>query len=281
MSLRIGRFFGINLYLHWSFWLLPLWIAFNHARDPESVTLALRLALLAALFACVVLHEYGHALMARRFGIATRDVTLYPIGGVARLERISERPWEEFCIAIAGPLVNVAIATVLGAGLFLAFAAQPGLLQGMAGEFLLLLLFMNIMLFTFNLIPAFPMDGGRVLRALLAIPFGRLRATRMAVAVSAVIVVLFGTAAAWYFDNPMLILIGVFLLWAGQQELRMLEMREEHEHDHEAMPGEPEFESHRTPRSTATVYLWDPRKHTWVPQGAIPSQDYENSDRIV
>ena len=106
MSLKIGRFFGINLFIHWSFWLLPLWVIFTHIREPDAGSVALHLALLGALFGCVVLHEYGHALTARLFGIATRDVTLYPIGGVARLERISERPAEEFCIAIAGPLVG-------------------------------------------------------------------------------------------------------------------------------------------------------------------------------
>src|SRR6202035_39337 len=113
MSIKIGRFFGINLFIHWTFWLLPLWVVYTHAAEPNSGPLAFLLALLGALFGCVVLHEYGHALAARFFGIATRDVTLYPIGGVARLERMSEKPWEEFWIAVAGPAVNVVIAGLL------------------------------------------------------------------------------------------------------------------------------------------------------------------------
>src|SRR5258708_36641913 len=110
MSLKLGRFFGTNLLIHWTFWLLPLWIVVTHVQDPAAAPLALRLALLGALFSFVVLHEYGHALTARLFGIGTRDITLYPIGGVARLVRMSERPWGEFWIAIAGPLGNVDLA---------------------------------------------------------------------------------------------------------------------------------------------------------------------------
>src|ERR1043166_9164655 len=131
MSLKIGRFFGINLYLHWTFWLLPLWIILTPSR---GLPLPLELGVLAFMFGCVVLHEYGHALTARRFGIATRDVTLYPIGGVARLERMSENPLEEFCIALAGPLVNVGTAVALALGLVAATAAVPGILATPAGE---------------------------------------------------------------------------------------------------------------------------------------------------
>src|SRR5437660_3889670 len=108
MRLRIGSGFGIPIYLHWTFFLLPLWIWYN---DQDQLVLAL--TILPLMFGCVVLHEFGHALMARYFGIRTRDITLYPIGGVARLERLSDRPHEELLIALAGPAVNVAIALLL------------------------------------------------------------------------------------------------------------------------------------------------------------------------
>src|SRR5262245_32805126 len=111
MSLRIGRLFGIPLYLHWTFLLLPLWLVYSH-QGPEGM-LWVVLASVPPVFACVVLHELGHALTARWFGIGTHDITLYPIGGVARLKRMTDRPLEEFIIAVAGPAVNVVIALVL------------------------------------------------------------------------------------------------------------------------------------------------------------------------
>src|SRR5437870_5818096 len=108
-SWKIGKAFGIDLYIHWTFWLLPAWVALQSVGS-TGLSLALSLSVLAAAFGCVVLHELGHALTARRFGIGTRDITLYPIGGVAMLENMPEKPLQEFCIAVAGPLVNVVIA---------------------------------------------------------------------------------------------------------------------------------------------------------------------------
>ncbi len=273
MSLRIGRLFGINLYIHWTFWLLPLWLVFTHAHDPEAGSLGMRLTLLGALFGCVVLHEYGHALMARTFGIATRDITLYPIGGVARLERMSEKPWEEFWIAIAGPLVNVVIAAVLGLGLVGAALLRPVSLHGPAGEFFVFLLGMNVVLFVFNLLPAFPMDGGRVLRALLSIRLSRLPATRVAVYVSMGMAVLFCLIGVPLFGNPWLIFVGVFLILAGQQELRMLEQEQEGV-DAATQPETREAGWDSMPHSAVTVYLWDPRTRAWVPQGVIPAHSF-------
>jgi Zn-dependent protease len=277
MSLRIGRFFGINLNIHWSFWLLPLWVIATHAQEPEGISLAIRLTLLAALFCCVVLHEYGHALMARWFGIATRDVTLYPIGGVARLERMGEKPWEEFCIAIAGPVVNLVIAAGLGLGLMTAFAIQPGLVQGPAGDFLFLLVAMNVVLFLFNLLPAFPMDGGRVLRALLTVPLGRLRATRAAVLVGTGIAVAGGLGGMLFWHNPWLLLVGLFVIWAGHQELYALEvraMRDAEPYGPKISPDQTVPSWHGTAGETITVYLWDPRRHAWIIQGAIPAHGF-------
>ena len=150
LSWKLGRFAGIDVFLHPTFFLILLFPA-----------AAAHLPLVLAMFACVLLHEYGHALTARRFGIGTTDITLYPIGGVARLTRMPRAPGVELLIALAGPAVNLAIA----AALFLTFglASAVG-----AGAFCADLLAMNLVLAFFNLIPAFPMDGGRVLRAVLA-----------------------------------------------------------------------------------------------------------------
>jgi Zn-dependent protease len=278
MSLKLGRCFGIDLYIHWSFWLLPLWIVFMHAREPDAGSLAMRLTLLGSLFGCVVLHEYGHALTARLFGIDTRDVTLYPVGGVARLERMSERPLEEFCIAVAGPLVNVVIAAGLGGGILAAGQWSPGLLRGSAGEFLVVLTAMNVALVLFNLLPAFPMDGGRVFRALLTFPFGRPAATRLAVYVSVFFAVLIGASGLLLLHNPWMMFISLFLIWAGQQELNALEARdrqrreEEEADDVAAEAPRPAWQNWN--RGGVTVYIWDARKHEWVAQGVIPSHGF-------
>jgi Zn-dependent protease len=278
MSLKIGRFFGINLYIHWTFWLLPLWVILAPSPEPD-LSLPLRLSVLAALFGCVVLHEYGHALTARLFGIATRDVTLYPIGGVARLERMSEKPWDEFSIAIAGPLVNLAIAILLMVGTAAVGLVAPALLAGAAGAFLSILVVGNLFLFGLNLLPAFPMDGGRIFRALLSVFIGRLPATRAAVVVSIGMAVLFGLVGVLVLHNPWLVLIGVFVIWAGQQELLSLEMRERQRHDdaYEEAPPPPWSGSHRSHHSPADVYVWDPRTHQWVFQGVVPSHRPDRS----
>jgi len=276
MSLKIGRILGINLFIHWSFWLLPLWVIFTHAREPDAGPVALHLALLGALFACVVLHEYGHAMTARLFGIATRDVTLYPIGGVARLERMSERPAEEFCIAIAGPLVNLVIAMVLGGGLLVTALVQPALFSGVLGEFLLMLVGMNVVLFLFNLLPAFPMDGGRVLRALLTTPLGRLQATRVSVYLSLGMAVLFSVAGVAFLHNPWLVFVALFLILTSFQELAALESRQRRDaepiEDDAPAPQMPGWSA--PPSAGVTVYVWDGRKHEWIAQGVVPMHPF-------
>src|SRR5438270_520462 len=161
-SWKLGTAFGIGIYVHWTFLLLAAYVLMSNF-DLGGIDLAVySVGLLLAVFGCVVLHELGHALTARQFGIPTQDITLYPIGGVARLERMSERPWEEFWIAVAGPAVNVAIAAVL-AGLLAATGAYPrsdGLLaDGLAASFLPALLYSNVLLVGFNLLPIFPSDG--------------------------------------------------------------------------------------------------------------------------
>src|SRR5437867_4404357 len=150
-SWKLGTAFGIGIYLHWSFFLLLAFVFFSHLGGGHLESAVYEIMLFSAVFGCVVLHELGHALMARYYGIATRDITLYPIGGVARLERLSERPIEEFWIALAGPAVNVAIAAGLAVLLFLAgvSAGLPELGFGGIEAFLSHLMLANLVLVGF------------------------------------------------------------------------------------------------------------------------------------
>src|SRR5262245_54189875 len=170
-SWKLGDVAGIGIYVHATFLLLVGWVALERWMPTRSAGAALSgVVMVLALFACVVLHELGHAMVARRYGIRTRDITLLPIGGMARLERVPEQPRGEFLVAIAGPAVNLLIAAALWLWLGITHGVEP-LLGGFAsttGSFLEQLFATNIVLAVFNLLPAFPMDGGRVLRALLA-----------------------------------------------------------------------------------------------------------------
>jgi Zn-dependent protease len=183
LSWNIGRVAGIDLYLHPTFLILLVVVAASQGG-------LLAAALMAAVFGCVLLHELGHALSARRFyGIQTEDITLYPIGGVARLERMPRKPGPEIVITLAGPLVNVALAggfALLGGVLE---AAAPG---SLLGWFARALFYINLALAGFNLIPAFPMDGGRILRAVLTSWLGRLRATEIAAGLGRLLAMGFG-----------------------------------------------------------------------------------------
>lgn len=181
------------------------------------------------LFTCVVLHEYGHALAARRYGIVTRDIILSPIGGIARLEYLPDRPLHEIFIAVAGPLVNIAIAALLSLILFVVLG-EPLLPQQLTDDIMRPLEFMravigiNIILFVFNLIPAFPMDGGRVLRALLAMRWGRAKGTKYAAAVGKVLAVGF-IAYAVYGNDITLGLVGVFIYTMAGMENKQVQLR--------------------------------------------------------
>jgi Zn-dependent protease len=175
-STRLGRIGGIDFFIHPTFWLLLGWVILFQGGVLGGL-------LTAAAFACVVLHELGHAYAARWYGIPTRSITLYPVGGVARLERMPKRPGPELVIALAGPAVNFALAGVLGAAHAAGSWIDPAAGESLVGELVRLLIWVNLALGLFNLIPAFPMDGGRVLRAILAGRLGRLRATEIAASV--------------------------------------------------------------------------------------------------
>jgi Zn-dependent protease len=203
-SWRIGRVAGIGIYIHATFWLLILFILVDYWVQGHNVMMALAgVVFVMAIFGCIVLHELGHALMARRFGIRTRDITLLPIGGLARLERMPEKPLEELWVALAGPAVNVVIAALLF-GVLVALGGQPGWwkFQWVGGSFLNKLMVVNVWLVAFNLIPAFPMDGGRVLRALLATRMEYTDATHVAARIGQGIAYLFGLVGL--FTDPFL-----------------------------------------------------------------------------
>ncbi len=222
-SWRIASVAGIPVRIHVTFLLLLVWLFWAGAAKGIAQAAA-GVGFILAAFGCVVLHEFGHALMGKRYGVVTRDITLLPIGGIARLDRMPRRPSQEVAIALAGPLVNVVIASLLL--LYMRFApgvydfGDPGLLErSFAARFLVF----NIVVTAFNLIPAFPMDGGRVLRALLAMRLDYVRATRIAANVGQGIALLFG--ALGLFGNPMLILIALFVFIGAGQESSFVAMR--------------------------------------------------------
>jgi Zn-dependent protease/predicted transcriptional regulator len=224
-SIKVGTFAGIDVYVHATFFILIAWVAFAFWQVGRSVGAAVAgVAFILALFGCVVLHEYGHALTARRFGIRTRDITLLPIGGLARLERMPDDPRQELWVALAGPAVNVVIAGLLFVVLHTTGALSPLDRLTMAeGSFLERLMIVNIFLVVFNMLPAFPMDGGRVLRALLAIRMDYTRATQLAANIGQGMAFLFGLVGL--FLNPFLIFIALFVWIGAGQEAAMTQMR--------------------------------------------------------
>lgn len=226
---KLGRIAGIDVKMHWTFLLLLGWIAVSFAVQGDGIASALwGSALLLSVFGCVLLHELGHALAARPFGIKTRDITLLPIGGLARLDRMPRDPKQELWIALAGPLVNVVIA----AGLFGVLAGlnqvQPvvpeTLVTRTPAGFVMTLMWLNVVMVLFNLLPAFPMDGGRVLRALLGFVMDFPRATEIAAATGQAMAMLFAVAGLFY--NPWLLLIALFVFVAAGAEASQVRFRE-------------------------------------------------------
>ena len=222
-SLKLGRLFGIDLYVHSTFWLLPLFVLLSGAGSSAGEVTS-EVLFVFAVFACVALHEFGHALAAASYGIRTRDITLYPVGGVASLEGMPEKPRQEIVVALAGPAVNVVIATGLLLGLSAGGLALPWeRISDPIELFVNRLLLANVALVLFNLLPAFPMDGGRVLRALLSTQMTRLRATEIAVTVGTVIAVLFFVGGIMI-PQISLMAVAVVVWLMGQSELASLRM---------------------------------------------------------
>jgi Zn-dependent protease len=228
-SWKIAEFAGIGVYVHATFLLVILWVAALHwGQDISAIVEGVLFVL--AIFGCVVLHEFGHALMAKRYGIRTRDITLLPIGGLARLERMPDDPRQELAVAVAGPAVNVVIAGLLFVVVqFVQRADLAGRLERLepfylgAGSFAFNLMVVNVFLVVFNMIPAFPMDGGRVLRGLLATRMEYVRATNIAASVGQFIAFLFGFIGLFY--NPFLVFIALFVYIGAAQEAGMVQMK--------------------------------------------------------
>lgn len=231
-SLKLGKVSGIAIKIHWTFLILLLFVAGAElSRGGSTADVLFSLGFVLAIFLCVVLHEYGHALTARHYGVTTDKITLLPIGGVANIKKMPKKPKQELIIALAGPLVNVVIAGILALFLPLQELTQKenmGLTEAPTAEnFFLLLLSINIILVLFNAIPAFPMDGGRVLRALLAMRMPRLKATKVAARIGqffSVLFIIFG-----FFYNFWLVLIGVFVYLGAGAEYKMVKKEGEKE----------------------------------------------------
>lgn len=223
-SVNIGTVAGTVVRIHLTFLLFLAWIFAASYAQGGAATAWDSLVFMVLLFLCVLLHEFGHIFTARAFNVKTPYVTLLPIGGVAQLERIPEEPWEEFLIAIAGPLVNVAITialvTIGGATLTLSAAhavdnTQIALIDRLAA--------VNLFLAVFNMIPAFPMDGGRVLRAALAARLGYVRATEIAAGIGQFVAFTLGFIGL--LSNPILIFIAIFVYLAASSEAHMVALR--------------------------------------------------------
>ncbi len=229
---KLGEFLKIPIYIHWSFLFILLFIGYYaFAHNMSVIEIAAFSLYILTLFFCVTLHEYGHALMARRYNIHTQDIIISPIGGIARLLGMPSNPTGELLIAIAGPLVNLAISFliiiflyVLGIGIVLPDTDSLTILTNPIG-FIHLILVMNLVLFVFNLIPAYPMDGGRIFRALLSYKLTKLKATFIAYLVGRAIAIGF-IIFAFINKIPSLFFIGIFIFLVSAKEYKQLKMRD-------------------------------------------------------
>ena len=230
-AIRIITVANIPVYLHWSFSLLLFYILyFGKSNGMDWQGTALVGVLFMALFVCVVLHEFGHALTARHYGVETKDIILSPLGGIARLNKLPEKPMQEFFVAAAGPLVNFIIALVLSS-YFLIYNPSD-LFDNFSGRnqvfsswvyLIPMLVVMNVALGVFNLLPAFPLDGGRILRALLAIRLGRVRATRIASFLGQALAIAF-CIIGFYNMDIILGFIGIFVFLMASYEYKIVKM---------------------------------------------------------
>ncbi|WP_114749272.1 site-2 protease family protein [Pleomorphovibrio marinus] len=220
-SLYLGKYKGIKVFIHWTFSILLLWIIIANTRSGMAMEdTGWTLLFILSIFFCVILHEFGHALTAQKYGIQTKDIILLPIGGLARLEKLPEDPKQELNVALAGPLVNVVIFIILSVfvyfnGVDMELIEEEPHLDG--STLLLYLASANIFLAVFNMLPAFPMDGGRVLRALLSIRMSRVKATQIAGSIGQFLAIAFVFIGLFY--NPILVLIGIFIFLGAQAEV--------------------------------------------------------------
>jgi len=229
-SIHLATVTGIPVKIHWTFGLLLLYVAFDTGFGLQNPWYAIfySIAVVLGVFFCVILHEFGHALAARRYGVRTHDILMTPIGGIARLERMPEGRLQEFWVAIAGPMVNFLIVGLIWLG-FLVFQGRKlpflnsdfWVFENQPPSYFMILLLANAYLGLFNLLPAFPMDGGRILRSLLSVSLPRDRATQIAAYIGQALAFLLFSLGVWR-AQPTLTLIGVFIFFAARQEYRVL-----------------------------------------------------------
>ena len=223
-SFQIAKITGIQIRVHFTFVLLLAWVGLGDGLEGGWREALMAMAVVLLVFACVLLHELGHAWAAGRYGIRTPDITLLPIGGIARLERIPERPREEIVVAVAGPMVSAVLALAFGAASGFTLPPLDGDIREW-GQLCSKLFTINTGLLFFNLLPVFPMDGGRVLRALLALRFTYRRSTRIAATIGQAFAVVLGIAGEWL-PAPLLVFIAVFLFLSAGSEASQVDLRE-------------------------------------------------------
>jgi len=223
-SLNVGSIAGTAIRIHITFLLFLVWLGTIYYRQGGAEAAWQGTIFIVLIFVCVLLHELGHVFAARRYGVKTSDVTLWPFGGIASMERMPEKPGEELIVAVAGPAVNIAIAAMLILWLGPQFDLENlTKIEDPAVSLAVKLAAANIILVVFNMIPAFPMDGGRVLRAILAMRMGNARATELAATIGQGFAVVFGILGILY--NPMLIIIAAFIFLAASGEATQAQLR--------------------------------------------------------
>ena len=275
-SLKLGKIAGIGLFVHWTFSLLILFIVYtNYKAGQNSIQILWSVLFILCIFLTVFMHELGHALTAKKFGIKTKDITLLPIGGVAQLERLPEKPSEELMVAFAGPMVNIVLALITSLFINLPNTSEEMVSQlnnGVnAGNFFLNFYLVNIILAFFNLIPAFPMDGGRVLRALLSYKLERHQATKIAARIGQALAI--GFVLLGFYSNPFLIFIGIFVFMGAQIESEYTEskyMLKGYKVRDVLMKQYPTIDYNETLETAVKLMLDSQNKHFLVTENDIP-----------
>jgi Zn-dependent protease len=276
-SLKIGRVAGFDVSLHWTMWFLPLLILARGLFLFPADEAILEAALVFGVYGCLLLHEFGHAVMARYVELPIRDVMLFPIGGASRLTIVSERPWKEIWVAAAGPMVDVLVCAVFATAFWsLGLTLSPHLdtCQPYAQAFFNRLFWLNVLLAILHVVPAFPMDGGRIFRGALALSAQRLRATEVAALLSSFIAILFLLAGMiWISTVWWLIPMGIIIHISGQQELMSVryftliqhpELSSVHRSP-EMVPVEQLFDEDSYPReANFSGLVWNPRNRLWI-----------------
>ena len=227
-SFKLGTIAGIGMFIHWTFiFLIAFIIYINYKAGQNTTQIIWSVLFVLCIFVTVLLHELGHAFMAKNYNIKTKDITLLPIGGLARIERIPEKPSEELIVALAGPFVNIVLALITSLFIQIPENSEELIAQLSPGinssNFLLNFFIVNLWLALFNLIPAFPMDGGRVLRALLSFKLRRNVATRISARIGQIMAI--GFIILGFFSNPFLIIIGIFIIIGAQIEADFTESK--------------------------------------------------------